>query len=276
MTSLKFCSLKRAVIFLFLPHHVIAIRGVEDAGSSLNSLTASVIQKLIKDSPLFLMLENKNSDLEILLRCTTIGSLYNIVHNLNLPHNNSEIVKPSSFPAKFTPYLWTFLFLIEGNRTEEQATCHLHELLKIGHPRLGRFLLVGSHNSIHNYSKVPDTIVDKFKNIIVSCLDIGEIYQRYLSRVLVRIGSENVSWITTKNQTFTGQHIRISGTRFAPLLDAVADSSKPGGWKVVGVRINIFQVSSSKFNFTFSFNPVNDWKPPGLRFPNGTWGGGMN
>lgn len=247
---------------LFLPHFPQRI------------LITPVLKELIKGTPLILLLESESSDLEILLRDTQTESLYNIVLYFNPTRNISTSIKPVAFSAKFTPFLCTFIFLIENSRTAAQANQHLLEFLKIGHPRTDRFLLVGTSRYLHSYYHAPVAIIDKFKNIIALSLDTGEIYQRILSRQLVRVSLKTVSWIIAKNLVFTGQLIRICGTRFPPFLDAVVDSSKPGKWKIVGVNIKMFQASSTMFNFTYVYNPVENWQPPGLRFPNGTWGGG--
>lgn len=240
-----------------------------------DSLNAAIYKKLIKDKSLIFQFDHGSSLVDTFVGGSQDKSLlHQGIHNTNFSKQISRSLQPLVFSAKFTPSLWTFVSFIEDYRTVAQAEDHLRQLLKVGHPRRDRFLLVGFHKSLKDsYQKASASIIDKFKNIITLSLDTGKLQKRISSR-FVHVSSETVSWITVKSRAFTGQHIHICGTIFPPYLDAIVDA-KSGKWKVVGVNYKMFQTSSQKYNFTFDYYSIEEWKTPGQYFPNGTWGGGI-
>ncbi|CAL8070573.1 unnamed protein product [Orchesella dallaii] len=216
-------------------------------------------QKFIRQNPTVLLLDDKSKEFP----------------------PKSKILKSRTDINKTTPYRWTFICLIEEPRKKIRADKYLEELLKIGHGRLDRFILLGIDSYLHQFLRSPT--IKRFSNIIGVSIDKKMIHHNRIferrqrdcqSQVKVQATNSlgDVSWSSNKTESLNGYHFKISGTKFPPYLDYTFEYNGNRG-KPMGVNYNIFNEASLKYNYTYSFNDPKDWKLTGQHLSNGTWDG---
>lgn len=241
-----------------------------------------MFERLIRDNPTIVLIDDSESDIEFEIR----ESLEEVDNAGGLVFTFSpwwrllkQRLKPKPGSITTTPLRWTFICLIDEKRTKSRAGRYLEELLFAGHARDDRYLLMGLDKHLTTFLDSKHT--EKFRNILGIPIDKDYIYQRqvihYHSKyvqIFTKVRDmESVYWITSSTASLHGQHFRISGTRFPPYLDWVFN--KFGDKKLMGQNYRIFDEGSKFYNYTYKFNPVEEWQLTGKKYPNGTWDGGI-